>query len=83
MSRWDIGLSEKMKACKEAEPFTDILEGDGGVRELDFLEIRKQCYFLHFTNSLPNKNFPLVSLASECRAVSKNLFKCETFPQPE
>ena len=30
MSRWGIGLSEKMKACKEAEPFTDILEGDGG-----------------------------------------------------
>lgn len=33
MSRWGIGLSEKMKACKEAEPFTDILEGDGGVPE--------------------------------------------------
>ena len=33
MSRWDIGLSEQMKACKEAEPFTDILEGDGGVPE--------------------------------------------------
>ena len=29
MSRWGIGLSEQMKACKEAEPFTDILEGDG------------------------------------------------------
>lgn len=35
MSRWGIGLSEKMKACKEAEPFTDILEGDGGVPEKD------------------------------------------------
>ena len=29
MSRWGIGLSEKMKACKEAEPSTDILEGMG------------------------------------------------------
>ena len=35
MSRWGIGLSEQMKACKEAEPFTDILEGDGGVPEKD------------------------------------------------
>ena len=35
MSRWGIGLSEKMKACKEAEPFTDILDGDGGVPEKD------------------------------------------------
>ena len=33
MRRWGIGLSEKMKACKEAEPFTDILEGDGSVPE--------------------------------------------------
>jgi hypothetical protein len=42
-----------------------------GGRELDFLEIRKQCYFLHFTNSLPNKNFPLVSLTPEYGYVSK------------
>ncbi len=36
MSRWDIGLSEQIKACKEAEPFTDISEeGAGGNAEKD------------------------------------------------
>ncbi len=34
MSRREIGLSEQIKACKEAEPFTDILEeGTGGTVE--------------------------------------------------
>ena len=42
MSRWGSGLSEKMKACKEAEPFTDILEGDGGVPEKDPRLLPKQ-----------------------------------------
>lgn len=30
MSRREIGLSEQIKACKEAEPFTDILEEGAG-----------------------------------------------------
>lgn len=34
---------------------------------------------MRFTNSLPNKNFPLVSLASEYRAVSKNFSNVKHF----
>lgn len=58
MSRWDIGLSEKMKACKEAEPFTDILEGDGGVPEKDPPSSSKTGFKALFENLSKNNSWP-------------------------